>query len=141
MDTTLKPSKQLLNREGYLSIIGETHTPIKGYEIHCGVSQHKKEHTPLVYFSKTNRSDCDYDGVVSEDNAIIGTYLHGLFDHPESLRALLMWAGLSDAQKNVQSVDVNTIREEQLERLADSLEECMRPQFWQQFGHLTTTDK
>jgi adenosylcobyric acid synthase len=45
-------------------------------------------------------------------------YLHGLFDHPDALAALLAWAGVSDAER----VDLSARRQADLDRLADSLE-------------------
>ena len=57
------------------------------------------------------------DGAISADGNVIGTYLHGLFDDPAALGILLNWAGL----KTRHTVDVDALREEQLERLADTL--------------------
>jgi hypothetical protein len=34
------------------------------------------------------------DGAVSADQQVMGTYLHGLFDHPQACQAILQWAGL-----------------------------------------------
>jgi adenosylcobyric acid synthase len=62
------------------------------------------------------------DGAVSIDKQVIGSYLHGLFDHPESLQALLQWAGLEQAQR----VDLEQLREASLERLADTLEQHLQ---------------
>ena len=56
------------------------------------------------------------DGAMSADGQILGSYLHGLFDHPEAGQALLRWAGLGDAQQ----VDLAALREASLERLADA---------------------
>lgn len=59
------------------------------------------------------------DGAISDNGLVAGTYLHGLFDRPESCAALLQWAGLSDAI----GLDRDAIREAELERLADCLEQ------------------
>jgi adenosylcobyric acid synthase len=48
----------------------------------------------------------------------MGTYLHGLFDHPEACQAMLARLGLERAQH----VDYRAHRERELERLADTLE-------------------
>ncbi|CAA6827651.1 MAG: Unknown protein [uncultured Thiotrichaceae bacterium] len=48
-------------------------------------------------------------------------YLHGLFDTPDVLREMFKWAGLSTSV----SVDINKQREQQLERLANMLEEYL----------------
>jgi adenosylcobyric acid synthase len=48
----------------------------------------------------------------------MGTYLHGLFDHPEACQALLAMLGLAQAGR----VEYSAHREQALERLADTLE-------------------
>ena len=55
------------------------------------------------------------DGAQSADGQILGTYLHGLFETPAACSALLRWAGLQD----VQEVDYHALRERDIERLAD----------------------
>lgn len=111
MTTTLEPSKQLRQREGTLSF---SKARAVGYEIHCGESSGPALDKPFMQFA-----DGSNDGALSADGQIIGTYLHGLFDDTASAKALLSWAGLD----SLQSVDVAEIREQQLERLADALEE------------------
>ncbi|MCG8438898.1 MAG: hypothetical protein MI751_12505, partial [Pseudomonadales bacterium] len=64
------------------------------------------------------RLDGHEDGAVSDDGAVMGCYLHGLFDSPQSTDAMLAWAGL-DANA---IVDYAMHREQQLDRLADMLE-------------------
>lgn len=59
------------------------------------------------------------EGMLSADNQILGTYMHGLFDSPAGCQLLLQWAGMQDAN----SIDVDQIREQQLNRLADVLEQ------------------
>ena len=49
---------------------------------------------------------------------MLGTYLHGLFEQPSALAALLRWAGLQE----VQTVDYQALRERDIERLADQVE-------------------
>ncbi len=91
---------------------------ITGYEIHCGVSN-----GPALenYFaSLTDQKGHQYkDGVVSQDNQIIGSYLHGLFEHPDVLQQLLFWV----SGKEQTSIDWNTVRDTELDRLADCFEE------------------
>ena len=57
------------------------------------------------------------EGALSEDGQVAGSYIHGLFDHPQACAAWLQWAGLS-AQV---SYDYTQLREQSLEKLADSL--------------------
>ena len=51
----------------------------------------------------------------------MGTYLHGLFDNPVACNALLQWAGLNNAE----GIELNTHREMQLNRLADTIESSL----------------
>jgi adenosylcobyric acid synthase len=111
MTTDLEQHKQLRQVQGTLSLTGGK---IEGYEIHCGASAGKALERPVATLD-----DGRTDGAISGDNQILGTYLHGLFDHPDSSAALLAWAGL----KTTQVVDQREIRETQLNRLAAALEE------------------
>lgn len=111
MITVLEPVKQLNRRTGKLSF--GSRGSITGYEIHCGRSVGSALANPFLQFA-----DGSVDGAISSDGQIIGTYLHGLFDEPDSANGILQWAGLA----NVGAVDVAQVREQQLERLADMLE-------------------
>ena len=110
-DTVLAEHKQLRNVRGQLCLDGAA---ISGYEIHAGVSN-----GPALEHSAVQLDDGRCDGAQSDDGQILGTYLHGLFESPEGCTALLRWAGLQD----VQTVDYHALRERDLERLADLVEE------------------
>jgi adenosylcobyric acid synthase len=110
LETTLAPHKQLRNVSGRLAIHD---APVHGYEIHCGVSRGAALSSPSSHLD-----DGRDDGAVSADGQVLGSYLHGLFDHPQALAALLAWAGLRDAG----IVDVNDLREAAIDRLADAVE-------------------
>jgi len=56
------------------------------------------------------------EGAVSADGQILGSYLHGMFDHPEACQALLHWAGLRSEHK----VDLAALRELSIDRIADA---------------------
>jgi adenosylcobyric acid synthase len=109
IETTLLPEKQLRRVRGVLQF-GQA--PVEGYEIHQGVSMGSGLERPLVVLDNAT------DGAISPDGLIAGTYLHGLFDHPEACAALLGWAGL---ESTVQP-DYRQQREDGLERLADAVE-------------------
>lgn len=111
METSLEPEKQLQNVTGTLTL---DQAVVEGYEIHAGVTAGAALDTPLIALN-----DQRNDGAISNDQQIAGTYLHGLFDHPESLQTLLQWAGLISHQ----TIDIAQLREESLERLADTLEQ------------------
>ena len=110
-ETTLEAEKQLVNVHGRLALPGEP--PVAGYEIHMGVTHGAALARPAVQFA-----DGRPDGALAEDGQILGSYVHGLFDQPEALAALLAWAGLHGAAP----VDLAARREADLNRLADSLE-------------------
>ena len=125
--TEFKAEKQLRSVAGELTLLGQT-VAIKGYEIHCGESHYltSSDAAKGVPLRLNNQLTCDQpaeksfaDGCLSEDGQVLGTYLHGLFDSPEACQLILRWAGLEDAQ----AIDINEIREQQLDRLADVLAE------------------
>lgn len=108
MVTELKADKQLHQRRGRLHLNG-LQVPVEGYEIHTGISTGTALHCPLLQFAD------HVDGAVSEDDQIAGSYLHGLFERPQALSALLEWSGLAQAK----SMDGGSLREASIERLAD----------------------
>jgi adenosylcobyric acid synthase len=81
-----------------------------GYEIHMGVSNGPALRRPAFYVGERP------EGARSEDDQVLGTYLHGLFDAPEANQALLRWAGL---QSEI-TVDSVQLREASLDRIADT---------------------
>ncbi len=111
-ETTLQPHKTLKNVSGTLTLNNQS-SPVKGYEIHAGKTVNTN---PLL--SPILLNDQEPEGGLSEDNQIFTSYLHGLFDQPETLDNLLNWAGL----ENTEPFDINQLRETQLNRLADTLE-------------------
>ncbi len=59
------------------------------------------------------------EGSISNDGQVLGTGLHGLFEHPDTSASVLAQLGLEHAEH----VDYDAHRECELERLADTLEE------------------
>jgi len=117
-ETTLEAEKQLRNVTGNLKVgAGET-ARMMGYEIHMGVTTGAALARPAVALD-----DGRLDGAVSDDGQILGSYCHGLFDHPEALAALLDWAGA----RGLAPVDLAARREADLERLADAVEAALGP--------------
>lgn len=122
LSTELKAEKQLRRVSGELTLLGQK-VAVKGYEIHCGESSYliprlEQTNTPLQLIPEST-SVSFADGLQSDDGQILGTYLHGLFDSPDACQLILRWAGLNDAK----AIDINQIREQQLDRLADVLAE------------------
>jgi len=127
--TTLEPEKQLKQVSGKFIVNGFNDIQIQGYEIHCGISHANNKLDELIALNTDNATDNKNqrnDGFINQDNNVLGTYLHGLFDQPEACNQLLSWAGLS----NRSAVNLNQIREQQLDRLADCLHEHLDNNFW-----------
>ncbi len=117
METVLARDKQLGNVRGCLSAeVDAGQAGLVGYEIHMGVSRGPALQRPALYLQDAAAPRAD--GALSADGQILGSYVHGLFDAPAALAALLAWAGLERAQ----TVDLAARREADLERLADAVE-------------------
>ncbi|MBV8157405.1 MAG: cobyric acid synthase, partial [Dyella sp.] len=85
VETTLEAHKVLRRVDGKL-VLGEAR--MSGYEIHCGVSRGAALKQPSSMLDGHRA-----DGALSTDGQVLGSYVHGLFDHPEALAALLAWSG------------------------------------------------
>ena len=109
--TTLAQEKQLRNVRGRLLL---EDAEVSGYEIHAGVTSGAALERPAVHLD-----DGRHDGAQSADGQILGTYLHGVFETPAACSALLRWAGV----QAVQEVDYHALRERDIERLADLVEQ------------------
>ncbi|WP_163141535.1 cobyric acid synthase [Arhodomonas sp. KWT] len=85
---------------------------VDGYEIHMGETDGSDRRHPFARLP-----DGTPDGAVSADGRVAGTYLHGVFEHPEARTALLRWAGLADPR----ATDYEAEREAGIDRLADAV--------------------
>lgn len=121
METSLSPAKELKQVRGVLVNRQEQdeshneHIAVEAYEIHAGRSYGPGLNQPVF---KINGQD---EGAWADEGAILGTYLHGLFDHPQSLAYLLQWAGLAEGEY----FDYQAFREQEINRLADSVEKVL----------------
>lgn len=113
METLLEKEKQLKQVSGKLNFAEATMT---GYEIHMGVSTGDALKQPALWIDEEGTTRAE--GAISPDKQIAGTYVHGLFEHQESCAAWLQWAGLEAPT----AFDYAQVREDELNRLADSLE-------------------
>lgn len=110
-ETTIEKQKELKQVEGLFCSDSMQHAKVTGYEIHMGVSQGPALDKPAIQLANK------VDGAISDDNQIMGTYLHGLFDQTTALSSILKWTGL----KETSSFDYQTLREKELDRLADEM--------------------
>ncbi|NUO88666.1 MAG: cobyric acid synthase [Cupriavidus sp.] len=114
-ETTLAADKQLRQVRGRLAP-ESADAPVRGYEIHLGVTTGKGLERPAVWLDRGDGT-MRPDGARSADGQVLATYVHGLFDDPAACQALLRWAGLGQAQ----AVDLDALREASIERLADTM--------------------
>ncbi|RKF20476.1 cobyric acid synthase [Alginatibacterium sediminis] len=114
--TQLKSEKSLKNRTATLSLPNQETVAVEGYEIHAGSTTISEAYEPVLSFENG-----ETDGVISPDNQIMGCYLHGLFDSPQASSVILEWAGATSGAR----VDLALIREQNINRLADCLEQHM----------------
>jgi len=111
-ETTLDKQKVLTNVNGTINIGS---SPVTGYEIHAGSSTGPALNRPFAFVENKD------DGAISEDGQIIGSYLHGLFENKETVRAILNWAGYSSEVQ----YDHASKREQALDKLANTLDEYL----------------
>ncbi|QFU75640.1 cobyric acid synthase [Halioglobus maricola] len=112
LSTTLEPGKTLRQVSGLINGEGR----FEGYEIHSGQTEVETGTKPFVTFDDGRK-----DGAVSADNRVAGTYTHGIMDRGESCAAVLRWAGL----KGAEAEDRDQLREREIDRLADALEQSL----------------
>ncbi|WP_199457780.1 MULTISPECIES: cobyric acid synthase [unclassified Marinobacter] len=120
MVTRMVPGKQLRMVNGGLTshVVSTAVTgALKGYEMHNGVTEGAALVRPFAELEGRP------DGAVSADGQVAGTYIHGVFDEPAACHAILAWAGLKT--QGEQSVDYQRHRLQQLDRLADQVEQCL----------------
>lgn len=127
METTLFDNKTLRNVSGTFS---EQSIPVNGYEIHAGTSQGEATKTSLfqlhIQSSNQTTEEIFNDGAKNDNNTVMGSYLHGLFDSPEFLHYLFQWANVSSIEITEQTrFDYAAFKNEQINRLADTLESVL----------------
>ncbi len=113
--TILAPEKQLKQTVGTLQLPDQQAVPVRGYEIHAGITSGIQTNAPVQLQDGP-------DGQLGIDNQVFGTYLHGIFEQTEACNAILSWAGLEATQ----TPDFDLIREQGIDRVADTLEEYMK---------------
>ncbi|CAH0533703.1 Cobyric acid synthase [Vibrio stylophorae] len=119
-ETTLAEEKQLKQVQGTLQLNGNT-VPVSGYEIHAGVTTRVNgEQAPQPW--PIHLANGTLDGMVSEDQQVFGTYLHGIFESPQAYQEILAWAG----HKGGGAPDFAAVREKGINQIADAIEAHMQ---------------
>ncbi len=112
--TVLEQEKQLKQVSGTLTLPNQASVPVRGYEIHAGVTTGVQVDAPI-------QLESGLDGQLGLDNQVFGTYLHGIFERQEACDAILSWAGLEATQ----TPDFDQIREQGIDRVADTIEQYL----------------
>lgn len=121
VETIFQAEKKTVQMEGVLSAgIMKGQMNLNGFEIHLGRTTLKSQVRPFLLLK-----DGREDGAISNDNKVMGTYLHGIFHNRLFTRLLVNQIrrdkGLEEVKENVQSDSER--REEAYNLLASHLEE------------------
>ena len=124
IETELKPQKTLTNVSGTITLDGQS-APVKGYEIHAGVTTGHASAPVMLQSSQR-------DGATSDCNQVFGSYLHGIFDNSQAASTIFGWAGATD----VAQVDHQANQQLAINRIADAIEQHLDlkrlwPEFYQ----------
>ncbi|WP_282131606.1 cobyric acid synthase [Pseudoalteromonas aliena] len=116
---TTQTAQKVLTKITATLLLNNQSTLCSGYEIHAGISQGAALNKPFLTFDESHPHGFTFDGFISDDNAIAGTYLHGLFDEADATSQILKWVKPSAI---INPISIATHREQQLERLATMCE-------------------
>ncbi|MBD5805809.1 cobyric acid synthase [Limosilactobacillus walteri] len=99
---------------------------LKGYEIHMGSTKRGPNAVPFSVIQETNgKAENREDGAVNNDETIIGTYLHGIFDNPYWTRHLLNKIRIAKGMAPLvnTNISISDYKDQQYERLAQLFEQ------------------
>jgi adenosylcobyric acid synthase len=92
---------------------------VAGYEIHVGETHYAAHARPFATLAMDVGNDTQWDGCVSDDGHVMGTYLHGVFDEDSFRHAFLLAArAFAELSSDVVLTGWKAKREESLNRLA-----------------------
>ncbi len=111
LDTTLGTEKTLQNVRGRVFPGSSREAEVTGYAIHMGITAGQAFSRPALWL------DGLPEGALSEDDQILATYVHGLFDSPSACASILEWAGMNRHA----GVDLDALREASIDRIADEM--------------------
>ncbi len=127
ISTTMACDKVTFPAHGMLSgdsLFGQSidSCEVSGYEIHLGTTEYLDGAQPFASIVRHNDGAQAFaDGCVSKDGRIVGTYLHGLFDHDAFRHAFLRSSRASlQMTAPTELVAWSERRRQQLDLLADA---------------------
>lgn len=93
---------------------------VSGYEIHMGITKNLGGCEPMIILS-----DGRTDALARDDFSVFGSYLHGLFDQPEFVKALTKKLMDKKGIDTENSLNMEIYKEQQYDRLADLLRQSL----------------
>ncbi|MDZ4957021.1 cobyric acid synthase CobQ, partial [Clostridium perfringens] len=115
-----KITKQVVGKVVSNNIFNLKNIEVFGYEIHNGISNVNKNAIPFIKLSNG-----EIAGVINEDESVLGTYLHGIFDEGEFLKVFIKY--LVDKNKinfiNEEIVSYSEYKLREYDKLSKILEE------------------
>ena len=119
LETTLKaPKTTTLTRFSWQGIEGS------GYEIHMGQTVRLAGNPMLQVLERNGLGSQDEDGCVANNDRVMGTYVHGLFDTPGITRRWLHGIGLTDVE--VSTLHGPAARDRDYDLLAEHFEKYIK---------------
>lgn len=97
------------------NLIYDNSISVYGYEIHMGASNYGKSAKPLFSIKQENY----FDGSISDDGSVLGSYIHGIFDKPDFREFILNKIREKKRIGKKKSKEYESIRENELNKLAD----------------------
>lgn len=93
---------------------------VYGYEIHMGICKYGENAKPLFKIvDKNGEKVLLDDGAINKEGNIIGTYIHGVFDGVDFREYILNKIRLRKGMTTKQSNTYESLREKELDKLAD----------------------
>ncbi len=123
-----KSTFQVEAEEINLNENGKSSEIIRGYEIHMGRTKLNTEKSLFKIKKRSGKKCLLYDGAISRDMKVMGTYIHGIFDNDKFRRKFL---SSIKGKKKMPSPEIendfefDASKEEQYDKLADMVSEIL----------------
>lgn len=123
--TTIEDEKVMARVEGNLRL-SDFNGNIYGYEIHMGKSIASEGMRDLVQINRENGAAvCRIDGICSNGERIIGTYIHGILDSTEFREYLLNKIRYEKSIPERKSPVYEGFRDKEINKLTDIVREAL----------------
>lgn len=113
--TIIEDEKTMKQSKG-IATYNNKELPVYGYEIHMGKTSHLEK-----FFIKSEIND----GAVSEDEKVIGTYYHGIFDAISFRQEILNKIRKTKGIEEKESLDFESQKDKDMEELGNIIEKSL----------------